>query len=100
MASAELRGLRALVTGAALVASEFAPAEALRTVWPGTSGAVAVPTPVHPARAMMAAPAIPVALSRSPSRMAARMVPVRGSSRVSKAAVLAAADRRPRKYSV
>ena len=34
------------MTGAALVASEFAPAEALRTVWPGTSGAVAVPTPV------------------------------------------------------
>ncbi len=50
--------------------------------------------------AMMAAPATPVTLSRSLSRTAARMVPVRGSSRLSRAAVLAAADRRPRKYSV
>jgi len=49
---------------------------------------------------MMAAPAIPVALSRSPSSKAARMAPVRGSSRVSRVAVLAEADRRPRKYSV
>jgi hypothetical protein len=49
---------------------------------------------------MTAAPEIPLALSRSPSRTAARMVPVKGSSRVSRAAVLAAADRRPRKYSV
>ena len=49
---------------------------------------------------MMAAPAIPVALSRSPSSRAARMAPVSGSSRASRAAVLAAAVRRPRKYSV
>jgi inner membrane transporter RhtA len=49
---------------------------------------------------MMAAPAIPVALSRSPSSRAARMAPVSGSSRASRAAVLAATVRRPRKYSV
>ncbi len=40
--------------------------------------------------AMMAAPATPVTLSRSPSRTAARTVPVRGSSRLSRAAVLPA----------
>jgi len=48
----------------------------------------------------MAAPVIPVALSRSPKAKAARMAPVKGSSRVIRAAVLAAAVRRPRKYSV
>lgn len=48
----------------------------------------------------MAAPAIPVPLSRSPKVKAARIAPVRGSSRVIKAAVLAATVRSPRKYSV
>jgi hypothetical protein len=48
----------------------------------------------------MAAPAIPAALSRSPRMKADKMVPVRGSSKASSAAVLGAAARRPRKYSV
>jgi hypothetical protein len=45
-------------------------------------------------------PAIPVAPSLSPRSQVARMTPVSGSSSASSAAVLAAAVRRPRKYSV
>jgi hypothetical protein len=47
-----------------------------------------------------AAPTIPVALSRFPSTSVARTAAVSGSMSVSKAAVLAEAFRRPRKYSV
>jgi len=42
---------------AALEAGEVAAVDVLPTASPGTSGAVAVPTPVHPARTTMAAPA-------------------------------------------
>ena len=48
---------RALTTGAALEASEFTPVEVLPDDSPGTSGAVPIGAPVHPARTIMAAPA-------------------------------------------
>ena len=77
---------------AAIVAANAV--SALRRQVPGASAperasrsACTVRTTAAP---MMAAPAIPVALSRSPSSRAARMAPVSGSSRASRAAVLAA----------
>jgi hypothetical protein len=70
---AALGGELAAGGGVVAVAVEVFPA-----AWPGTSGAVAVPTPVHPARAMMAAPAraartdpcLPMQLPRSGGRKA------------------------------
>jgi len=47
-----------------------------------------------------AAPAIPVAPSLSPSTSAASTAAASGSMSVSRAAVLADASRKPRKYSV
>src|SRR5229473_2653901 len=47
----------AVVTGAAVDASDVAPCAVLPAAWRDTSGAVAVPTPVQPARARRARPA-------------------------------------------
>src|SRR5712691_1334618 len=45
-----------VVTGAAVDASDVAPLAVFPAAWPDTSGAVDVPTPVQPARAMRARP--------------------------------------------
>jgi hypothetical protein len=50
------RALPGAVLCGELDAGEVVAVEVFPAAWPGTSGAVAVPTPVHPARAMMAAP--------------------------------------------
>src|SRR5271166_3768622 len=70
----ELALCRALAPGPELEAGEVAPVDVLCPVSPGTSGAVAVPTPVHPARAMMAAPAQCAPLSQKPAKGMPRRV--------------------------